>query len=73
MKEYLVIFEQAEDGDWGAHCPDVGVFAGGSTRGEVEAVMAEALTFTFEYLREQGEPIPQPRSEAGRVAPEISA
>ncbi len=44
MKEYLVIYEQAEDGGWGAHSPDVeGVFALGRTREEVEARMAEAL------------------------------
>ena len=28
MKEYLVVYEQADDGGWGAHSPDVeGVFA----------------------------------------------
>jgi predicted RNase H-like HicB family nuclease len=45
MKEYLVIYEQAEDGGWGAHSPDVeGVYALGPTREEVEARMAEALS-----------------------------
>ena len=68
MKQYLVIYEQAEDGGWGAHCPDVeGVFALGSTRDEVEARMAEALTAHLAFLRERGEPIPQPRSDAGHV------
>ena len=37
MKQYLVIYEQAEDGGRGAHSPDVeGVFALGERRGEVE-------------------------------------
>ena len=44
MKDYLVIYEQAPDGGWGAHSPDVeGVFALGETRSEVEARIAEAL------------------------------
>lgn len=73
MKEYLVIYEQAENGDWGAHSPDVeGVIAGGKTREEVEARMAAALAFHFEYLREEGEPIPEPHTEAGRIAPQAA-
>lgn len=69
MKDYLVIYEQAEDGGWGAHSPDVeGVFALGRTREEVEARMAEALAACFELLREEGKPIPEPRTDAGRVA-----
>ena len=33
MKEYLVFYEQAEDGGWGAHSSDVeGVYALGKTR-----------------------------------------
>ena len=69
MKEYLVVYERAEDGGWGAHSPDVaGVFALGATREEVEARMAEALSAHLEYLRERGEAAPEPRTEAGRVA-----
>ncbi len=69
MREYLVIYEQAEDGAWGAHSPDVdGVFALGATRAEVEARMAEALSGHLELLREQGAPIPEPHTHAGHVA-----
>ena len=69
MKEYLVIYEQAEDGGWGAHSPDVeGVFALGTTRAEVEERMAEAMAAHLEYLREQGKPVPEPHTDAGRVA-----
>lgn len=69
MKEYLVIYEQAKSGGWGAQSPDVeGVFALGTTRAEVEARMAEALAAQLAYLREHGEPIPEPHTEAGRVA-----
>ena len=69
MKDYLVVYEQSEDGGWGAHSPDVeGVFALGRTRDEVEARMAEALLAHLEHLRERGEPIPKPHTDAGRIA-----
>jgi predicted RNase H-like HicB family nuclease len=69
MKAYLVIYEQAEDGAWGAHSPDVdGVFALGATRDEVESRMAEALAAHVAYLRERGQPVPDPHTDAGRVA-----
>ena len=69
MRDYLVVYEQAEDGGWGAHSPDVeGVFALGYTRAEVEQRMAEALAAHLEYLREEGKPVPEPHTGAGRVA-----
>jgi predicted RNase H-like HicB family nuclease len=69
MKNYLVIYEQAEDGGWGAHSPDVeGVFAMGASRAEVEQRISEALTAHLDYLRESGRPIPDPHTDAGRVA-----
>jgi predicted RNase H-like HicB family nuclease len=69
MKDYLVIYDRAEDGGWGAHSPDVdGVFALGTSREDVERRMAEALAAHLEYLRERGAPIPEPHTDAGRVA-----
>ena len=69
MKTYLVIYEQADDGGWGAHSPDVeGVFAVGETRDQVERRIAEALVAHLTYLRESGRPVPDPRTSAGRVA-----
>jgi predicted RNase H-like HicB family nuclease len=69
MKYYLVIYEQAEDGAWGAHSPDVeGIFALGVTREEVEARMASAMSAHLSFLRDSGQPIPEPHTEAGRVA-----
>jgi predicted RNase H-like HicB family nuclease len=68
VKEYLVIYECAEGGAWGAHSPDLeGVFALGSTRDEVEARMSEALVAHLETLRELGQPAPEPRTEVGYV------
>jgi predicted RNase H-like HicB family nuclease len=44
MREYLVIFERAEDGGWGAYLPDLpGVVALGASRDEVAARIKEAL------------------------------
>lgn len=64
-----MIYEQDADGGWGAHSPDVdGVFALGSDRVEVEVRMAEALAAHLDFLRERGEPVPEPHTDAGRVA-----
>ena len=69
MTDYLVVYEQTEDGAWGAHSPDVdGVFALGGTRVEVEERMAEALAAHVAYLRQQGASVPGSRTDAGRVA-----
>ena len=68
-KDYLVIYEQAEDGAWGAHSPDVdGVFALGESREEAESRIEEALAAHLAYLRESGRPVPDPHTDAGRVA-----
>jgi predicted RNase H-like HicB family nuclease len=69
MTEYLVVYERADDGAWGAHSPDVdGVVALGTTREEVEAKMVEALAAHLVLLRDAGLPVPEPHTEAGRVA-----
>ena len=69
MKEYLVVYERADDGAWGAHSPDIeGVSALGDSREEVEQRMAEALAAHLEHLRARGQPVPEPHTDAGRVA-----
>jgi predicted RNase H-like HicB family nuclease len=68
MTEYLVIYETAEDGGWGACSPDLpGCVAVGETREEVERLIAEAIPFHIEAMREAGEPVPEPRHLAGSV------
>jgi predicted RNase H-like HicB family nuclease len=53
MNEYLVIYEQSEDGGWGAYMPDLpGVVALGATRSEVAERIKEALSAYSEDLRE---------------------
>ena len=69
MSEYVVIYEQAEDGGWGAYIPDVpGVVALGATRSEVVERIQEALSAYADDLREQGRSLPSPHHTAGTVA-----
>lgn len=65
----MVIYEQAEDGEWGAYLPDVpGVVALGATREEVAAGIEEALAAYAEDLSERGLGLPAPHHVAGTVA-----
>ena len=55
MSEYVVIYEQADDGGWGAYLPDLpGVVALGATRAEVAQRIEEAVAAYAEDLRERG-------------------
>ena len=68
MKEYVVIYERTEN-NCSAYSPDVpGCIATGYTREEVEQNYKEALAFHFEGLIEEGLPIPEPKTETGRVS-----
>jgi predicted RNase H-like HicB family nuclease len=70
VNEYLVIYERAEDGAWGAHSPDLdGVFALAPTRDEVEVRMAEAIRAHLQALRALGQSVPKRHTEVGYVAP----
>jgi predicted RNase H-like HicB family nuclease len=69
MRRYLVLFEQGEDGSWGAYSPDVeGVYALGETREETEALMREALPAHLEALREAGIDVPKPTHQVEFIA-----
>lgn len=66
MGEYVVIFEQAEDGGWGAYLPDLpGVVALGDTRAEVALRIQEALQAYAEEMRLLGRELPAPVHAAG--------
>lgn len=69
MSEYVVIYEQAEDGGWGAYLPDLpGVVALGATRSEVAERSQEALTAYSEELRLRGAALPAPHHAVGTAA-----
>lgn len=60
--QYTVIVERGHAG-WGAYVPDLpGCIAAGDTRDEALKLIREAVEFHIEGLREQGEPVPEPRS-----------
>jgi predicted RNase H-like HicB family nuclease len=69
MSEYMVIYEQAEDGGWGAYIPDLpGVVALGASQEEVAELIQEALSAYAEDLRMRGGSLPVPHHAAGTAA-----
>jgi predicted RNase H-like HicB family nuclease len=69
MSDYVVIYEQAEDGAWGAYLPDLPcVVALGATRSEVSERIEEALAAYADDLRSRGGSLPAPHHAAGTVA-----
>ncbi len=68
MSEYVVIYERADDGGWGAYLPDLpGVVALGESRDAVEARIREAVDA---YVRESaaiGRPLPEPAAAAATI------
>ncbi len=69
MSEYVVIYEQAEDGGWGAYLPDLpGVVALGATHPEVVERIREALAAYAEDLSLRGGSLPAPHHTAGTIA-----
>ncbi len=68
---YTVIIEKSEN-NYGAWVPDLpGCVTTGPTVGETLSNMQEAVEFHVDGLREDGEPIPEPRTVAAVV--EIAA
>lgn len=69
MTKYLVIYEPAENGGWGAYSPDLpGCVACGDTKAETEKLMREAVPMHIEAMREIGERVPDPHHETGFIA-----
>jgi predicted RNase H-like HicB family nuclease len=69
MREYLVIFEPANDGGWGAYAPDLpGLGVVGDTREDAEQLIREGIALHIAGLREDGLPIPEPTITAERIA-----
>ena len=69
MRDYLVIFERAADGGWGAYAPDLpGLGVVGDTRDEADRLIREGIRLHIEGLREDGLPIPEPTTTAERIS-----
>ena len=68
MKEYAVVYEWGPN-NWSAYVPDLpGCVTTGKTREETERNIREAIELHLEGMREDGEPIPEPTTEVGKVA-----
>lgn len=64
MKNYIVIYERA-DNNWSAYVPDLpGCVAAGKTRDETAKLIREAMEFHIEGILEEGLPVPNPSTEA---------
>ena len=62
MSKFLIVVEETETG-YSAYSPDLpGCVATGKTKPEVERMMAEAIDFHLEGLREDGTPLPTAHS-----------
>ena len=60
--EYVVVFEEVEN-SCSAYVPDLpGCIAAGDTIEEVRTLIAEAIAFHIEGLREDGDVVPSPSS-----------
>lgn len=64
--DYLVVIERA-GANFSAYVPDLpGCVATGATREVAERAIYEAIEFHLDGMREDGVPIPEPTSMAGR-------
>lgn len=65
--EYLVVIEQGPR-SWGASVPDLpGVYAVAETREELDTLIVGAVEMHVARLREDGQPVPEPRQTASSV------
>ena len=61
--KYVVIYEPAPEGDWGAYVPDLpGCSSGGDTLEAVRENVKHAIATWIEIERERGHSIPRPKS-----------
>jgi predicted RNase H-like HicB family nuclease len=64
---YAVLFEKTDTG-YSAYVPDLpGCIAAGDTLEETAQLMREAIGFHLDGMREDGDPIPEPRTIAEYV------
>jgi len=67
MKKYLIVIEPTQTG-FSAYSPDLqGCVSTGRTRDEVEKNMRDAIAFHLDGLREEGQEVPEPRSNSAHA------
>ncbi|MFB3890875.1 MAG: type II toxin-antitoxin system HicB family antitoxin [Phycisphaerae bacterium] len=67
-RRYLVILEHAEGSNYSAYVPDLpGCVSTGQSKQEILRNIREAIALHLEGMREDGETIPEPSSEADYV------
>jgi predicted RNase H-like HicB family nuclease len=67
MTEFTIVIEDAGS-NYAAYAPDVpGCIATGATVEEVTSTLREAIAEHLEILREMGDDIPTPHSQAGVI------
>lgn len=65
MTSYAVVIERADDGGYGAWCPDLpGCVALADTEEAVITEMRQAIMLHLAGLREDGQPAPKPSTVA---------
>jgi predicted RNase H-like HicB family nuclease len=65
--KYLIVIEKTSTG-FSAYSPDLlGCVSTGATVEEVESNMHEAIEFHLDGLRQEGVPVPEPRSASAYV------
>ena len=68
MSKYAVIIERASARNFSGHVPDLpGCVATGATQEECARVLAEAIEFHLEGMREDGDPVPEPSTYAAML------
>jgi predicted RNase H-like HicB family nuclease len=69
MRRYAIVIERADDGQFGAYAPDLPGCAvcGYPTPEAAKSALAEAVEMHLAGLIEDGEPIPEPTTQADYV------
>jgi predicted RNase H-like HicB family nuclease len=71
---YTAVFEQAGDGTWGGHFPDLPtILVNGATLEEARENAKTGLEFWLESMHEEGLPVPQPSAQAMAYEVDIAA
>ena len=67
MKRYLIVIEQTSNG-FSSYSPDLpGCVSTGTSREEAEKNMREAIEFHVDGLRQEGYPVPEPRTTSSYI------